>query len=245
VNDSFTAFCGLGYYNPSRAPYLQTHAAKLAELLERADLRTLLILDNQLNPYVDLSQSYYDKIRWFTALKQVRGLFYLEYDGYARHRGQILWFDNKPLVTARFDFRDNAFYDAVRVTPADLANSINAMPTDPTSPEGYSVVIVHAWSRGMNDIYDTIRLLDSDVRVVHAEEFIEQLYLNMKPCQGITEDGDFDGDCRVGFSDLNILAGQWLGSGSLLSADADSDGNVNYADFDFLSTDWRQLITEP
>lgn len=245
ANDSFTAFCGLGYYNPSRAIYLQTHAARLAGLMERADLRTLLILDNQENPYVDLTEGYYDKIHWFTGLKQVRGLFYLEYNGYARHRGQILWFDHKPLVSARFDFRDNAFYDAVRRTPTELAGSINAMPTDPTSPDGYSVVIVHAWSRGMDDIYDTIQLLDSDVCVVNAEEFIEQLYLHMKPCQSIAGDGDFDGDCRVGISDLDILANQWLNMDTSLSADADSDGQVNDKDFNYLSTDWQQLLTIP
>ena len=239
-NDSFTAFAGLGYFYPSRAPYLQTHAARLAGLMERADLRTLLILDNQINPAADLTQNYYDTMRWFTAIEQIRGFFYLEYDGYARHEGQILWFDNKPLVSARFDFRDQAFYGAVRRTATELAASINAMPTDPTTPDGYSVVIVHAWSRDMYDIYDTIQLLDSDVRVVHAEEFIEQLYLNMKPCEGLLNDGDLNGDCRFGFSDLKILINQWMNSERFSPANIILDDIVNYLDFNVLRKDWQE-----
>jgi hypothetical protein len=243
-NDSFTAFGGLGYFYPSMSPYLQTNAKRLSGLMERADLRTLLIFDNQSDPAADLTQSYYEKMKYFTALKQVRGMFYLEYNGYARHHGQILWFDNKPLVTARFDFSDNNFHSAVRTNAASLAASINALPADPTTSNGYTVVIVHAWSKRLDDVYDTIQLLDPDVRVVHAEDFIEQLYMNMKPCQARTGDGDFNGDCRVGFDDLYVFASQWLSSGQSLEADADSSGRVDNRDFHYLANEWQKLITE-
>jgi hypothetical protein len=212
--------------------------------MERADLRTVLFIDNQSNPSADLTQSYYNTMQWFTDLKQVRGIFYLEYNGYARHNGQILWFDNKPLVTARFDYSSNNFHSAVRTTAADLAASINALPTSPASSSGYTVVIVHAWSKSLTDVYDAIQLLDSDVRVVHAEDFIEQLYLNMKPCQGISEDGDFDGDCRVGVSDLAILVEQWLNPGVSPDADANLDGEVDCFDFNYMGNDWQELLTE-
>jgi hypothetical protein len=85
------------------------------------------------------------------------------------------------MVTARFDFRQETFYSAVRPTAAELAKSINALPKDPTRPEGYTAVTVHAWSKGVDDIYDTIQLLDANVRVVNAEEFIDLIALNLKP----------------------------------------------------------------
>jgi hypothetical protein len=180
TKDAFVAYCGLGYFYPSVAPYLQTHAKRLAEFMDRTDLRALLLIDRLL-PETELTQDYYDKVKWFTSIKNVRGIFYLEYIQYAPHNGKIFWFDNKPMVTARFDFRDEKFYPFVRSTASLLADSINKLPKNPASPDGYTFVTVHAWSKGLDDIYDTIQLLDPDVRVVNAEEFIEQLCLNVKP----------------------------------------------------------------
>lgn len=44
-NDVFVAYCGLGYFYPNVAPYMETHAERLSGFLERADLRTLLVID--------------------------------------------------------------------------------------------------------------------------------------------------------------------------------------------------------
>jgi hypothetical protein len=160
-----------------------------APLLDRADLRTLLLIDRVL-PDQQLTHDYYEKsARWFTSLEQIRGLFYMEYVQYAPHGGKIFWFDNKPMVTARFDFRDEQFYPAVRSTPSALARSINVLPKDPSNPDGYTFVTVLAWSKGLNDVYETIQLLDPDVRVVNAEAFIEHIHQNLKPSKSsITKD---------------------------------------------------------
>lgn len=179
-NDAFVAYCGLGYFYPSVAPHMQTHMKRLSGFLDRADLRTLLIIDYLL-PKRDLNDDYYQTAKWFTQLDQLRGLFYMEYVKYAPHGGKIFWFDEKPMVTARFDFRTEEFYPAVRSTPSALARSINALPKDPSRPEGYTFVTVHAWSKGMDDIHAAIQLLDSDVRVVNAEDFIELIRLNLRP----------------------------------------------------------------
>ena len=178
--DVFVAYCGLGYFYPSVAPYMQTHALRLSKFMERADLKTILLIDRLL-PDAKLDNSYYEKIKWFTSLQRIRGFFYLEYVAYASHQGKIFWFDGKPLVTARFDLREEQFYPAVRSTARSLADSINQLPKDPASLDGYTMVTVHAWSRNLDDIYNTIQLLDHGVRVVDAEEFIEQLRQNVKP----------------------------------------------------------------
>jgi hypothetical protein len=179
AKDAFIAYCGLGYSYPNSSPYLQTHAQRLGELMKRADLRVLLLIDYLL-PDKLLTDHYYQTAKWFTALDEVRGLFYLEYIQYAPHGGKIFWFDGKPMVTPRFDFRQETFYPAVRPTPVALAQSINSLPKDPASPDGYTAVTVHAWSRGLDDIAETIQQLDPDVRVVQAEEFIELIRRNLK-----------------------------------------------------------------
>ncbi|AQQ08863.1 hypothetical protein L21SP3_00656 [Sedimentisphaera cyanobacteriorum] len=178
-NDAFVGYCGLGYFYPYHAPYMQTHAQRLTGFLKRADLRTLLLID-RIMPESRLSQDYYDKIKYFTSLDQLRGFFFMEYVKYAPYNGKILWFDGKPMVCARFDFRDEKFYSAVRSTPEEIADSINELPANPNIPEGYTFVTVHAWSRGMDDIRNTIKKLDSDVRVVNAEDFIELIRLNVE-----------------------------------------------------------------
>jgi hypothetical protein len=178
-NDAFVAYCGLGYFYPNVAPYMQTHMKRLSEFLNQADLRTILLIDRVL-PDRELTHRFYkDTANWFTALEQVRGLFYLEYVQYAPYSGKIFWFNNKPMITARFDFREEEFYPAVRSTPASLASSINELPKDPTSLDGYTFVTVHAWSKGMDGIYKTIQLLDENVKVVNAETFIELVLLNL------------------------------------------------------------------
>ncbi|HOK95254.1 MAG TPA: GxGYxYP family putative glycoside hydrolase [Anaerohalosphaeraceae bacterium] len=180
AGDVFVGYCGLGYFYPSTAPAMEIHTRRLAAFMDRADLRTLLLIDRLL-PEKNLDGGYYETAKWFTRLQQIRGLFYLEYIQYAPHGGRIFWFDNKPMVTARFDFRQEAFYPAVRSTPQALADSINQLPKNPASPDGYTFVTVHAWSKGLDDVYQTIQLLDKDVRVVNAEEFIEQVRQNLHP----------------------------------------------------------------
>lgn len=182
ASDAFVAYCGLGYFYPNVSPEaaMPPHVERLGQFMDRADLRTLLLIDRVL-PDDTLTQDYYKHAKWFTDMEQVRGLFYLEYIQYAPHGGTIFWFDGKPMVTARFDFRDEAFYPAVRRSPESLARSINELPTDPTRPEGYTFVTVHAWSRGMDDIHAAIQHLDEDVRVVDGETFIELLLANVTP----------------------------------------------------------------
>ena len=177
-NDAFVGYCGLGYFYPSVAPYMDIHSKRLEGFLKRADLKTLLLID-KIMPGSKLTQDTYQPlIHPFSSLEQIRGMFYLEYVRYAPYDGKIMWFDGKPLVTARFDFRNDPFYSAVRTNPESLAASINAKPKDPTKEDGYTFVTVHAWSKGMDDIFNTVQKLDDNVKVVDAETFIELIRLN-------------------------------------------------------------------
>ena len=108
----------MGYFYPSHFPAMQEHADRLDTYLKRADLRTLLLID-RLEPEKKLTEEYAQVIRPFAELASIQGFFYLEYKAYALHSGRILQVGDKPLVTARFDFRSDAFYENVRSNPAD------------------------------------------------------------------------------------------------------------------------------
>jgi len=182
-NDCFIGYSsGMDYFYPSDFPALDRHISHLDDYLTKADLRALCILDH-FWPTPMNYENYKHIGEQYAAMDSLRGFFYADVNGdYARYNGKILWFNGKPMVTCRYTLWDGAQYEGVSRTPAQLAASINSLPTDPYSENGYTFVIVHAWTYQMNDVAACISSLDSDVRVVTAEELIEQLYLhNVNP----------------------------------------------------------------
>jgi hypothetical protein len=77
--------------------------------------------------------------------------------------------------------------------PESIANSVNNAPTSVYTEEGYTFIIVHAWSGldaegnfvangdTMAAVAKLISLLDSDVEVVSASEFMNRIKDNLKP----------------------------------------------------------------
>ncbi len=66
------------------------------------------------------------------------------------------------------------------------------------------------------------------------------------PCAGYANDGDIDGDCVVGISDLTILAEQWMVAGACLTtldcADIDGSEYVDFGDLAYISRDWLDRV---
>jgi hypothetical protein len=181
--DSFIGYSsGLGYFYPSQFPALEEHLAVLDKYLARADLNSLCILDSFWPK--DMTQSNYRPIGGqYAGMRSLRGFFYADVNGdYARYHGKILWFNGKPMVTCRYTLWNESQYKGISSTGLELAKSINSLPSNPSSESGYSFVIVHAWTYGMNEIRTCVNNLHPNVRVVTPVELIEQLYLhNLAP----------------------------------------------------------------
>lgn len=170
-SDCFIGYCsGLDYFHPSQFPELELHMSHLDKYLRDADLSTMCILDNYSGP---LTSEAYKTGQLYGQLDSLRGMFL----GYDHGNGAIAWFNGKPLVTGRYalwgDRRQGVCDNGV-----NLAASINALPADPYSEDGYTFVIVHAWSYGWDEVATCIDNLDSNVRVVTPNELIEQIYLH-------------------------------------------------------------------
>jgi hypothetical protein len=59
-------------------------------------------------------------------------------------------------------------------TAETLAQTIDTMPKDPTSPDGYSLVDVHVFGGGTVDsVILAMSLLDSNIRVVTPDAFVK------------------------------------------------------------------------
>ncbi len=240
--DCFSAPCtGLGYMYPHlfTALSLAKNVLKLEELMEKADLKTLVISDKMWPAAPQLTYDNYKKVgNAYAGIDDVKGMFYIDVNGdYARYGNTILWFKGKPLVTCRYTLWNASQYEGISRTGLQLANTINSLPKDPSNPASYSFVFVHAWSYGLDEVYTAIQSFAPHVRVVTPEELIEQIYMNLGECGKAPLHGDLNLDCKVDFEDFAQIARDWLQTGS---SDSDLTNNriVDMKDLALLMKDW-------
>jgi hypothetical protein len=159
---------GRAYYLPGRYPDadLDSECVRLNRYMKQADLRIVNI--------IDADDSDNDPTSY---LKQenVDALFYYSYGAnYTGRRGQIDWYKDKPSIGGRY-----TLWGTVS-TPSSLAAQLNQASTDIHSPDGYSLVPVHIWSRDPDDVLECIKQLGPNVRVVAPDEFVWLIRKNLK-----------------------------------------------------------------
>ena len=168
--DDFIAQGGLtgAYLDSWPAGRLLAHAQKLNAYMKAADMRVLQTIG-----YGGFSRlDVWDK---FTAQPNIDGIFYNNYGG--PNTGQVLFSNGKPVV----DIRDVLWQGIEDETT--LAKRINAAPRDPRHAEGYTAVLVHAWTMNLDNIQNAINLFAPNVRVVTPEEFIALVRKNVTRSQ--------------------------------------------------------------
>lgn len=165
-NDEFVAgVSGAGYINPGT--YDEEAFAEFADItgeyMERADLSYLQILDG------GMKQKAVDE---FARQEQIEGGFYMVGFRYKEGAGNVMWSNGKPFVA----YRDALWDENVE----KFAERINNLEKNAKSVNGYSAIVVHAWTHDMADIQKTIELLDDNVVVVSPGEFIELMKENVE-----------------------------------------------------------------
>ena len=159
---------GKSYYMPGRMPAasLDNECTLLNRYMKRADLRIANIIDadnSNNDPTAYLKQDNID------------ALFYYSYGGnYTLRHGQIDWYKNKPSIGGRYTLWGTLS------TPESLAATLNSSSTDIHSQDGYSLISVHVWDRGVNDVIDLKSRLGANVRVVPPDEFVWLVKKNIK-----------------------------------------------------------------
>ncbi len=152
---------GFGYMYPNLYPSLDTYASLLNEYMAKADLNILNILGTQ---YSD------DAMLPFLQQPNIDAIFYYDaVSDYSLLQGEIRWVNNKPVIGARYNFWEG--FNTVQ----ELADKLNNASRDANSPDGYSLIPVHAWSRTVADVNAVVDLLDDDVIVVTPDEFVKRI----------------------------------------------------------------------
>jgi GxGYxYP putative glycoside hydrolase C-terminal domain/GxGYxY sequence motif in domain of unknown function N-terminal len=153
---------GSGYLYPSQYPAekLRVHTDRLNDYMARTDLRVVQILDFDALDKVNVWDEY-------TRQPTVDGLIYLEYSRYDGQAGKMVWSNGKPVISARHML----WGGLPGADETSVATAINAAPRDPTDPDSYTLVTVHAWSKTLQNIKTVVDQLAPDVRVVTPQAF--------------------------------------------------------------------------
>ena len=154
---------GLGYFFPEAFPDLTTNTDLLNKYMAKSDLRIVNVIGNARSP--DLSA--------YTQCTNIDAVFYYMYSDYSGWKGKIGWSNDKPIIGGRYSLWGD------RETPQSIAQKLNNEVKDQFSPEGYSLIPVHAWTYTVEDVKKCVAMLNGDVRVVAPDDFVRLITRNL------------------------------------------------------------------
>jgi len=154
---------GLGYFYPEAFPEMLSNAELLNRYMKKGDLSIVNVIGNSRNP--DLAA--------YTQCSNIDAVFYYMYSDYAGWKGKIMWSNDKPIIGGRFALWQD------KESPVSLAQKINESVKSQYTPDGYSLIPVHAWSYTLEDVKKCVNMLDPDVRVVAPDDFVKLIKRNL------------------------------------------------------------------
>jgi len=148
---------GIGYVFPERYSDLSSYCNLLNDFMSKSDLNIVNIIGNNeshLTLYPYLIQ------------ENINGVFYYDYAKYSNLNGKITFYNNKPIICARYNLWGGF------ESPTSLIEKVNNLPKDPYTSEGYSLIPVHNWSYSVDTIIKIIEGFSESVNVVAPDEFL-------------------------------------------------------------------------
>jgi len=174
-NNFIVSPSGNGYIFPSKYDIrkLGSYINVLNSYMERVNQKYVAIIDDS---------SLYDVQLWdkFTAKPNIDGIFYLDYSRHDKYKGEILWSNDKPVVSCRDLLWNNITSEDELVKR--INERVNAGETDITKTSAYTFVYVHVWSKGVNNVEEIVNRLKKNpkVRIVTPEMFMELIKNNVR-----------------------------------------------------------------
>lgn len=167
---------GNGYIYPSKYPEnkLSHYVQRLNDYMKKVEQKYVLVIDDN---------AFYKTSLWdkYTDCSEIEGLFYLDYKRNNNYNGEIVWSNNKPIVSCR-----DLLWDGLE-DEEELINNINSRTTldciDIKNPNSYTFVYIHVWSKDMNDLQNVINTIGTNpkVRIVTPDTFMKLIKNNISP----------------------------------------------------------------
>ena len=171
---------GMGYINPASYPekYLPGFVAGSADAMQKSDMPFLAILDNT------TSMSKLGKaMQFFADLDEISGGVMQIGNKYEELGGKVVWCGDKPFISAEMSFWYSAKNDEDTINEQyirDFAETVNELPIDITSEDGYTYINIHPWSTSIEDVNQLVSLFDEHIEVVYTEELAQLVRKNVK-----------------------------------------------------------------
>ena len=150
---------GLGYSYPDLFADPDSGADITSRMMYKADLSIMNVIANS------YSQA---ELAPYLAEPNIDAVFYYTYENdYFGAHGFTDCINDKPVISGRFDLNQGDY------STYTLAQAINAMPRNPYSDSGYSLIPVNVWSNRVDSVVLCASMLDSNIRVVTPESFVK------------------------------------------------------------------------
>lgn len=174
---------GAGYTRLTHMPtkYVHSFAARTAAEMLESGLRIVTLLnDPPATAYEDWI--YSNKLENFAKYDNIDGgILQLDEDYYAGGHGKVYFANDKPFISVRFSLWHPSG-EPSQVTEEWLreqAEIVNSCSADIGSINGYSVINVHPWTVGPDDLAYFVSQLDDGVEVIPAAELIAAVAENV------------------------------------------------------------------
>lgn len=170
---------GAGYTRMSHmyGEGLAACADTTAAAMLKNGMTTLTILDGV--PESSMTEkAFVNKLGYYARYSNIHGgILQLDPDRYSAGGGKVWFVNDKPFVSVRLSLWHPSG-DETQVTNEWLkeqADTVNSYSADINSINGYSVINVHPWTVGPDDLAYFVSQLDDGVEVISADELIAVL----------------------------------------------------------------------
>lgn len=191
--DSFiTGPSGAGYARISKmaAKELEAYSDLTAAAMLRTGMTTMTLLDTK--PSFLTNSLFANKLKYFARYDNIHGgIIQMDPDRYSSGEGRVYFVNDKPFVSVRLSLWHPSG-NANEVTQEWLreqAEIVNGYPADIGSINGYTVINVHPWTVGPDDLAYFISQLDAGVEVISADDMIAALTANIPHKYAVPENG--------------------------------------------------------
>lgn len=177
-NDSFILMGG-GYYYPDLFPTLLTHMQRISPLMETMGMRTWV---GNFSDY-DSTAARQAQAVIASTLKDMAGLFTIQYSPYTAGQGNIFWTPNSggydiPVISAKHAIWANSTFTG-EGSPTAIAQSLGEAPLTGNSESGacFDWTIIHIWS-----FFKNCMNMNQSGAVFNPSQGIERCYASAKCC---------------------------------------------------------------
>lgn len=175
---------------PSGGGYARISKMKSKELEAFSDYTASVMLESGLEiiTFLDeiegwsFDEKYEKRISYFSRYDNIKGgIIQLDPDRYSAGKGEVFFCDDKPFVTVGFSLWHPSG-NADEVTNEWLkeqADIINAKKADLSSINGYTVINIHPWTVGPDDVQYFISQLDDNIEIIGVNELLAAINQNI------------------------------------------------------------------